>query len=118
MLALMCIWVTGMAAVTLLIENMLGWLIFSSPGWANGFPFGLSFQAALSVGLASYSLLILMSATAGLGAFMGFIRAISAGCSSVPSCWHSATRSSWAGCTAIRCSVIHSRPVERCPASW
>jgi hypothetical protein len=50
MLAVMCIWIAGLAAFGLLVEVLLGWFLFFSPGWANGWPFGLSFETVVSVG--------------------------------------------------------------------
>jgi hypothetical protein len=72
-LALMCIWVAAASVAALFIENVLGWLLFFSPGWANGWPFGLSFQLVVSVGLTGYLLLMLMTAAAGVGSIVGFI---------------------------------------------
>jgi hypothetical protein len=72
MLALMCTWVAGAAVAALLVENILGWFLFFSPGWANGFPFGLSFQTVLSIGITGYILLMLMTAVTGVGAIVGF----------------------------------------------
>jgi hypothetical protein len=71
MLALMCIWVAGLAAFGLFVENLVGWFLFFSPGWANGWPFGLSFQTVVSVGLIGYILLELTTAAAGVGAVVG-----------------------------------------------
>jgi hypothetical protein len=73
MLALMCIWVACAAVFFLFVENMLGWFLFFSPGWANGFPFGLSFHTVLSVGMTCQILLMLMTAAAAIAAIVGFI---------------------------------------------
>jgi hypothetical protein len=50
----------------------IGWLLFFSPGWANGFPFGLSFQAVLSAGMTCQILLMLMTVAAAVAAIVGF----------------------------------------------
>jgi hypothetical protein len=68
MLALMCVWVACAAGFLLIVEYISGWFLFFSPGWANGFPFGLSFQTVLSVGMTGYILLLLMTAATGIGA--------------------------------------------------
>lgn len=73
MLALMCIWAALAAAAALFVENILGWLLFFSPGWANGWPGGLSFQTVLSVGMTGYILLMLMTAATLIGAILAFI---------------------------------------------
>jgi hypothetical protein len=73
MLALMCICVAGMAAVELFILNLVGWFLFFSPGWANGWPFGLSFQTVVSIGLTCHITLMIITAAAGVGAIVGFI---------------------------------------------
>ena len=52
MLALMCVWVAGMAVVALLIEHWLGWFLFFSPGW--GTCLCMCFQTVLSVGITGY----------------------------------------------------------------
>jgi hypothetical protein len=52
---------------------MLGWFLFFSPGWANGFPFGMSVQTVLSVGMAGYILLMLTTAATCIGATAALI---------------------------------------------
>jgi len=73
MLALMCIWVAGAAVAALFVENILGWILFFSPGWANGWPYGWRFQTVLSVGITGHILIMLMTAAGGVGAIVGFI---------------------------------------------
>jgi hypothetical protein len=73
LLVLMCMWVAGIAVVGLVAENALGWFLFFSPGWANGWPFGIRFQAVLSVGLTIHILLMLTTAATGIGAVVGLI---------------------------------------------
>ncbi|MFI5456808.1 MAG: hypothetical protein ACHRXM_15280 [Isosphaerales bacterium] len=73
MLVLMCIWVAGLATFGLFVENIVGWFLFFSPGWANGWPSGWSFQTVLSVGMTGYILLQLMTAAVGVGAIVGLI---------------------------------------------
>jgi hypothetical protein len=70
-LAFMCIWVACASAFLLYVETVAGFFLFFSPGWANGPWF--SFQTVLSVGLTGYSLLMLMTAVAGIGAFAGLV---------------------------------------------
>jgi hypothetical protein len=73
MLSLMCVWIAGLAAFGLFVENWIGWLLFFSPGWANGWPFGLSFHTVASIGIIVYILLELTTAAAGVGAIVGLI---------------------------------------------
>jgi hypothetical protein len=73
MLALMCIWVAGMAVVGLFIGNILGSFLFFTGGWANGWPFGLSSRTVVSVAATGYYLLLLMTAAAGIGAIVGLL---------------------------------------------
>jgi len=73
MLSLMCIWIAGLAAIGLLVENFVGWFLFFSPGWANGWPFGLSFHTVASIGAIGYILLELTTAAVGVGAIFGLI---------------------------------------------
>jgi len=73
MLSLMCVWIAGLAAFGLLVENLVGWFLFFSPGWANGWPFGLSFHTVASIGAIGYILLELTTAAAGVGAIVGLI---------------------------------------------
>ncbi len=72
-LAFMCIFVACAGACLFYVETLFGWFLFFSPGWANGFPFGLSFQTVLSVSLTGYALLMLMTAAAAIGAIAGSI---------------------------------------------
>jgi hypothetical protein len=62
----MCIWVACAGACLLVVEYLLGWFLFFSPGWANGSL--LSFQTALSAGMAVYFLVLLMTAGLVIGA--------------------------------------------------
>jgi hypothetical protein len=73
MLALMCIWVAGVSVVFLFVENTLGWFLFFSPGWANGWPGGIRYQTVLSIGTTAYILLELMTAATAVGAAIAFI---------------------------------------------
>lgn len=73
MLALMCILAAVVAAAALFIETVVGWFVFFSPGWANGWPTPWSFQIVLSIGLTSQTLVMLMTAALGFGAILGFI---------------------------------------------
>jgi hypothetical protein len=71
MLFLMFVWIAGLAAFGLFVENFVGWFLFFSPGWANGWPFGLSFHTVASIGAIAYILLELTTAAVGVGAIVG-----------------------------------------------
>jgi hypothetical protein len=73
MLSFMCVWTAGLAAFGLFVENFVGWFLFFSPGWANGWPFGLSFRTVASIGAIAYILLELTTAAIGVGAILGLI---------------------------------------------
>jgi hypothetical protein len=73
-LALLCIWVACAGAFLLVVEYLLGWFLFFSPGWANGSL--LSFQTALSLGMAVYFLVLLMTAGVVIGAAAAFVCAL------------------------------------------
>jgi hypothetical protein len=62
----MCICVACAGAFLWVVEYLLGWFLFFSPGWANGSL--LSFQTALSAGMAVYLLVLLMTAGVVIGA--------------------------------------------------
>jgi hypothetical protein len=66
----------GLAIALLFSEYIFGWILFLSPGWANGWPFGIRFQTVLSVALTSWAFLAAMTAAAGAGAIVGFICAL------------------------------------------
>ena len=68
--------IAGVAIVILALEYVLGWRLFFSPGWANSRPYGLSYQVVLSVGIAAYSSLMLITAAYGAGAVVGAICAL------------------------------------------
>jgi hypothetical protein len=73
LLAAMYIWIAGLAAFGLLVESLVGQFLFFTHGWANGWPFGLSLETVLSVGVTGYVLLELITATTGVGATIGLI---------------------------------------------
>lgn len=75
-MALTWIAIAGMAGCWLIGECLFGFFFFFSPGWANGWPFGLSFQLVLSVAMTGYMSLMLMTAAAGVGAILEFIGAL------------------------------------------
>jgi hypothetical protein len=60
----------------LFAEYILTWFLFFSPGWANGWPFGMRFQTVLSVSLTGWISVIFMTLSAGVGAVVGFICAL------------------------------------------
>jgi hypothetical protein len=64
------------AIVILIFEYLLGWFIFFSPGWANGWPDSLSYQLKLSVGITGYDALMLITAAYAAGAIVGFVCAL------------------------------------------
>jgi hypothetical protein len=66
--AMACCWLVG--------EVLLGWFLFFSPGWANGWPPPFSYQLVLSTGVTIYSSIMLMTAAAGVGAIVGLILAV------------------------------------------
>jgi hypothetical protein len=66
----------GLAIALLLAEYVLGWFLFFSPGWANGWPFGIRFQTVLSVVVTGWISLIAMTVLAGFGAMVGFVCAL------------------------------------------
>jgi hypothetical protein len=76
MSALGWISIAGKAVGAPFFEYILCWLVFFSPGWANGWPFGLSFQAVLSTAITGWISLVLMTASVGAGAIVGFICAL------------------------------------------
>jgi hypothetical protein len=67
-MALYWLGIAGVAGCCLLGEWMFGFFLFFTAGWANGWPFGLSFQLVLSAGMTGYLAFMLMTATAGVGA--------------------------------------------------
>jgi hypothetical protein len=71
-------WVSraGLAIALLFGEFVWSWCLFFNPGWANAWPFGVSFQTVLSVVITGWLALIFMTASAGLGAIIGFICAL------------------------------------------
>ena len=60
------------AAACLAGEILFGCAWFFSPGWANGGPFGLSFQTVLSTALTGWISVMLMTAATTAGAIVGF----------------------------------------------
>ena len=64
------------AVTVLFAEYILTWFFFFSPGWANGWPFGIRFHTVLSVALTGWISVILMTALAGVGAIVGFFWAL------------------------------------------
>jgi hypothetical protein len=50
--------------------------VLLTPGWANGWPFGLSFQAVLAAGAAIWFGVCAMTATAGAGALLESVAAL------------------------------------------
>ncbi len=62
--------IAGMAVCWLIGEWLFGFFLFFTAGWANGWPFGLSFQLVLSAVMAGYMSLMLMTAAAGVGAIV------------------------------------------------
>jgi hypothetical protein len=66
----------GFAVAMLFAEFIWTWFLFFSPGWANGWPFGIRFQTVISVALTGWISVILMTVSAGVGAVVGFICAL------------------------------------------
>jgi hypothetical protein len=63
--------VVAMAGGALFFQFALGFLVFFSPGWANGWPFGLSFQSVISIAITIWLSIMLFTAFAGAGAIIG-----------------------------------------------
>lgn len=52
----------------LLLEAWLGFALWFAPGWANGWPFGLTIHTVWSAGMAAIASVMLMTLAAGVGA--------------------------------------------------
>jgi hypothetical protein len=65
-LSLVCLWVACAGTILVVVEYLLGWFLFFSPGWANGSL--VSFQTALSIGMAARLLVLLMTVGVVIGA--------------------------------------------------
>jgi hypothetical protein len=61
----------GLAGACLAGEYVFGFAWFFSPGWANDPLFGPNFHAVLATGITGWIAVILMTAAAGVGAFVG-----------------------------------------------
>jgi hypothetical protein len=70
-LGLMCAWAACAGALLLVVEYLLGWFLFFSPGWANGSL--VSFQIVLSIGMAVYLVALLMTAGVVIGAAVALV---------------------------------------------
>ena len=68
--------IVGLAIAALFAEYIFGWCRFFSPGWANGWPFGVRFQTVISFAMTGWISVISMTASAGAGAIVGFICAL------------------------------------------
>jgi hypothetical protein len=60
----------GMAGCWIIGELLLGFFLFFTVGWANGWPFGMSFQFVLSAVMTGYVSLMLMTAAVGVCAII------------------------------------------------
>jgi hypothetical protein len=65
-----------LATALLFAEWILGWILFFSPGWANGWPFGIRSQTVLSVVVTGWVSVLMMTTAAGAGAIFGFTCAL------------------------------------------
>jgi hypothetical protein len=65
--------IAGLTVTALIWEYILSWFLFFSPGWANGWPFGVRFQTVLSVAVTGWISLMVMTAAAAAGAMVSFI---------------------------------------------
>jgi hypothetical protein len=54
-------------------ELCFGFSLWFAPGWANGWPFGLTIHVVWSVGMALLLFLVLVTTAAGLGAAVGWV---------------------------------------------
>lgn len=57
-----------LALPALVFEAWIALSLFFAPGWANGWPFGLTIHAVWSGGMAAFGCLMLMTLAAGIGA--------------------------------------------------
>jgi hypothetical protein len=62
--------VAFMVGASLVAGWAFAFVLFFSPGWANGWPFGLSFQLVLSVAMTCFMAHMLMAAAASVGALV------------------------------------------------
>jgi hypothetical protein len=67
--------IAGLAGFTLIAEWYFGAILFFAPGWANGWPWGLSFELVVSAGMTAYISLMLMTASTGAGAIIAHFEA-------------------------------------------
>jgi hypothetical protein len=75
-MALLWIFIAGVAGVYLICEVIIGSVYLSfEPDWADGWP-GLSSQTVISTVIAACAALILMTAAGGAGAIAGLIGAL------------------------------------------
>ena len=58
---------SGIIAATLFLEYVMSSILFFSPGWANGWPFGVRFQSVLSAAATGWISIMLMTLAAGVG---------------------------------------------------
>jgi hypothetical protein len=58
----------GISLLALLIEAFTVFGLAFNPGWANGWPFGLTIDSVWSAGLSFWFFMILMTVAVGLGA--------------------------------------------------
>jgi hypothetical protein len=70
------IFIAGLAVFYLGFEYWLGFVLLFSPGWACGWPFGVSFQTVLSAVITGGVSIMLWTAAAGEGAIAGFVCAL------------------------------------------
>jgi len=63
--------VAGCSFLALAGELFVGCGFAFNPGWANGWPFGLTIHSVWSAGMSFLLFLILMTAAAGIGAIVG-----------------------------------------------
>jgi hypothetical protein len=64
-----------LSATAFIFMAMTGFSLSFAPGWANGWPFGLTIQAVWSTGMAVVVFLLLMTAAVGVGAAVGALYA-------------------------------------------
>lgn len=61
------------ASVVFVCSACFGFQLFFAPGWANGWPFGLTVHSIWSVGIAFIVFALLMALAIGVGAFVGLL---------------------------------------------
>jgi hypothetical protein len=62
--------------VALAVEFVVAVSLFTTGGWANGWPFGIGYRTALSVGSTLYVTFMFWTAASAISAVLGFVCAL------------------------------------------